>query len=565
MWGDCAHLKRYRSRSGHEVRFLAISGEADYFFEAEESSTEVIARISRDWRPDLFMCWVPELCPPPLSIEACPVKTVAVISDWNLYQPQLEHNLARFDLVLSDKLATNQLKLEGASPAYFYPIYSHRSLVHHALDLERDIDILFLGNLNHSIHRDRGRVLEAAALLSNDYRVFYDGEYPPQKYAHWMNRARIVLNYCVRREMNLRCFEAPACGALLFIENTNLEAPEYLQDGVHAVYYNLENLSDRLRYYLEHEEERAGIAEAGCQRVQELAPENRLDELFDWLEEQPRGARPFDTFDATTRSLAEVLFYASSREPSQRCVSRDALQAALEAYPEERSVQLAAGCAAMEGIGGSSPEDPKAAIARSLRHFQGCAEQEPQEIVAWMNLAHAARLARGVSLETGCLKHVLEAVHCHYGGLLLGQVGDPYYADWRLALATGEACPEIVKGAAAARLSEIELEQDKPEAALEHARQSVAWYPSVAQPYRLSAVALSRLGNLEEAASSLEAGLGHSLFDFELRCDLVEVRRALGRQEAARELIHESLELFQVSPRFELAAEFFRRLLSAQT
>ena len=66
----------------------------------------------------------------------------------------------------------------------------------------------------------------------------------------------------IRGECNQRVFEAVAAGALLVQEADNREVPDYLQPGHEYAAYAPGELERVLEYHLEHEEERAAIAEA---------------------------------------------------------------------------------------------------------------------------------------------------------------------------------------------------------------------------------------------------------------------------------------------------------------
>ena len=558
-WGDRAHLALFQSKRDHEVRTLGISCDVDYRFDAGETASDVVARIAKEWRPDLLFCGCPEVFPPPREIEQCPVRTVAAISDWNLYQPQLEYNLARFDLVLTDRLGERSLRVCGAQPRHVQPLYSQRTLIHRPLGLERDIDILFLGNLNHAIHRERGQVLELAAALSGEYRVHVDGEYPPQEYAHWLNRARIVLNFSVRHEMNLRCFEAPACGALLFVEEANLEVRDWLRDREEVVLYNRGNLTTLLRYYLEHEEERARVAAAGCMRAQSLAMEHRMDDLFD-AAGGPPAARPFAALDGETRALAEVLFFGASLEPAQRALARASLPDLLRRF-ESPAFRLAAGCAAFEDAVLTHGEQRKPLLRECLEFFHAATDMAPGDAVAWHNLAVVARQGAAADLENQLLRRVLDARTAAFGAFVLGKVSDPSYAEWRRRLGLGAANVELLHAAAHVRLAQRALELAKYEEALEHARAATAQFPEHPGGYRMAGAACTALEQVDAAAAILEQGLPHTAFDPEYRLDLVRAWRTVGRKEDARRLAAESARIFSASPRFAHWVYQFRALV----
>lgn len=66
---------------------------------------------------------------------------------------------------------------------------------------------------------------------------------------------------------NMRMFEATGCGALMMTEaSENLDC--YFEDGFECVSYTDESdLIEKIRYYLDHDDERQDIAEAGHQRA----------------------------------------------------------------------------------------------------------------------------------------------------------------------------------------------------------------------------------------------------------------------------------------------------------
>ena len=83
--------------------------------------------------------------------------------------------------------------------------------------------------------------------------------------------SRIVFNRSIRNDVNMRVFEALACGSLLVTNDlADNGQDELFQDGVHlATYRDPEELLEKVAYYLAHEEEREPIAAAG--RAEALA------------------------------------------------------------------------------------------------------------------------------------------------------------------------------------------------------------------------------------------------------------------------------------------------------
>ncbi len=81
-----------------------------------------------------------------------------------------------------------------------------------------------------------------------------------------LNASKISLNiFRIQNKgaHNMRTFEAPACGAFVLAERSP-EAKEFFEEGKEAAYFSSsEELGEKIKYYLAHDEERKRIAKAG--------------------------------------------------------------------------------------------------------------------------------------------------------------------------------------------------------------------------------------------------------------------------------------------------------------
>jgi len=175
----------------------------------------------------------------------------------------------------------------GGDPRVIQAYSAIDSRAFHDKGLKRDIDVCFVGGIDPQRWPDRVRMINS--LRANGINVIAVGGQRAnrlswEEYATYLNRSRISLSFTVvdliartldrqmvqRRTSQLkgRVFETLSCGAML-MEDDGTQTKEFFEPGVDYVMFH-GDLLDKLRYYLEHEEERATIAEAGHRKVTEV-------------------------------------------------------------------------------------------------------------------------------------------------------------------------------------------------------------------------------------------------------------------------------------------------------
>src|SRR5205823_5848206 len=113
---------------------------------------------------------------------------------------------------------------------------------------------LFVGSMNADVQTERAPWLARLARLSDRHRVLLAGGVYGDAYPALLNRARIVWNRSIRGELNMRAYEAPACGALLLMERENLEVRDLFADGVSCALYDGADLELQIERYLRQPE-----------------------------------------------------------------------------------------------------------------------------------------------------------------------------------------------------------------------------------------------------------------------------------------------------------------------
>ena len=97
--------------------------------------------------------------------------------------------------------------------------------------------------------------------LNNQVKGWNVLEDAAKKYCY----SKLIINEAMKDDLNMRVFEALACGRFLLTEDVP-DLHRHFVDGKHLVTFKtIDEAVDKARYYLEHDDERNAIAEAGYQ------------------------------------------------------------------------------------------------------------------------------------------------------------------------------------------------------------------------------------------------------------------------------------------------------------
>ena len=149
--------------------------------------------------------------------------------------------------------------------------------MHRKHDVPKRFDVAFVGN---ACPGPRAELLD---LIRRKYPNSFLGQAYFDEMARTYSAARMAFNRSIKNDVNMRAFEAIACGSLLVINDLAENGQdELLRHGVHlATYREPEDLLDKLAFYLEREEVRERIAAAGRSEVIEKHTyRNRMERLL---------------------------------------------------------------------------------------------------------------------------------------------------------------------------------------------------------------------------------------------------------------------------------------------
>jgi 2-polyprenyl-3-methyl-5-hydroxy-6-metoxy-1,4-benzoquinol methylase len=154
-----------------------------------------------------------------------------------------------------------QLRIEGISTTWL-PLACEPT-VHRPHPVEKRWDACFVG---HVFPGPRADLLE---LLKRHFPNTFVGQRYFDEMAQTYSASRVVFNRSIRNDVNMRVFEALACGSLLMTNDLSANGQaDLFQDGKHlATYTDVEELLYKVTYYLAHDTMRERIAAAGRQEV----------------------------------------------------------------------------------------------------------------------------------------------------------------------------------------------------------------------------------------------------------------------------------------------------------
>ena len=236
-----------------------------------------------DTSPEALLLW-PGYASVPAWVWSAPVPVVALAHAPNLLWNGYRHTLPLADLVLTDAPSAERLKRAGLThvrPANLFGLDRRFLAGIDTPEVERDIDILFVGNIHAAVQGSRGKWLGRLGSLAARYRVQIAAGVFDEKYSALLRRAKLVFNHAVRSECNLRAFEAAASGAVLLQESDNAELRAFLEpESEYAPYTDtdFENVVERL---LVGKETRRAMAARARERVRGYAFDVLVEKALD--------------------------------------------------------------------------------------------------------------------------------------------------------------------------------------------------------------------------------------------------------------------------------------------
>lgn len=235
---------------GHEVVHLCSALPPDDF-----GKFDAYAWI--DWGEDALTGVLPF---DPISLKGYK-NTFYVASDTHLGYEYRMNKAKEFDHVfVNQKDAVEMFAKDGVEATWLPHAVEPRAYPNYPAAIKK-YDIGFIGYVSFE---KRALMLDT---MLKAFPNFWYGQRLFEECAEIYRKSRIVFNTAATDDLNMRVFEATATGSFLLTENIPT-IHELYDDGVHLVTYDsIPDAIEKARYYIEHEDEREKIAQAGMLRT----------------------------------------------------------------------------------------------------------------------------------------------------------------------------------------------------------------------------------------------------------------------------------------------------------
>lgn len=241
MWNA---FKQLGVESGHLIPIgdLTKFGTWDLHFEA-------------DWAEDALA----ELIP--YKVESIPHPSVFWTSDSHLGYSWRLQKAKRTDFnFVAQYQSVLDFKRDGIPNPIWMP-HAVEPLAYPYIACSKKYDVCFIGHIN-SENR-----IDALDRLFKEFPNFYYGQRLFEEAAEKFCQSKIVFNISIKGDLNMRAFECMSTKSFL-LTSRNEEIERVFQDKVHCVMYDsLDDMVEKAKYYIAHDEEREKIAEAGFNEV----------------------------------------------------------------------------------------------------------------------------------------------------------------------------------------------------------------------------------------------------------------------------------------------------------
>ncbi len=578
-------ILEHRRLSGYGHEFLFFDHNIGHFKWTPEMSWNDIANSCPGGPPDIYIHWSVEYNPLPVGIDKAECFTVGVFGDWNLGGRAIHSVKGMFDLWVSDKPGGTVLERHGLVPSVSALLWAQHPTTHVMTtppgSIERDIDILLIGNLNHEVQHRRAPLLARIARLARNHNVLVaTGVYGPD-YTSLMNRAKIVFNHSIRGEANMRAFEGPACGALTFNETGNEELTSLFVHRKTHIEYTSENLETLLDYYLDpaNAQERITIAEEGHRLVTNHSYADHLRRLLDRIlpEYHSWQAGLFNTSRQSTHSSSDKSLdiarqWLTSLTPAAIPLAHKLCATA----GSEQAMLLSSRVLSEWARFAESTADRSTLQAASVKLAEDLVSKHPQSLECALVMAAASLAANDIEqmvrAEARLREPLVKLFDGNYPPIMSRTMDEFDVIEDEMWLEFGDDPPKLhaaltnlTRARLLAVLADRHLAEGRLQEAMNSAREAQQLLPRSNSVRYLAARCLRALGLVEDGLCEFADAIECNPFHWQCRTDLVTLALEVQDIELAGRLLKDWDAILQAMPVYRYTQPILDQLLAALT
>lgn len=214
--------------------------------------------LSKNITPEIFV-WIESAVGfEPRNVDKLPVPTACYLIDTHLHlKSHIQWALNFNHVFIAQKEYIEEFKKAGVKNIHWLPLACDPE-IHQKSDIVKDREIGFVGSFINNPRRSQLLQKLEQSFDVKIKRCFY------QDMALEFSKSKIVFNNAVKRDLNMRVFEALSTGSFLLTDDApNSGFTDLFKNNEDLTVYNDDSIEESVQFYLENEELREKIAARG--------------------------------------------------------------------------------------------------------------------------------------------------------------------------------------------------------------------------------------------------------------------------------------------------------------
>lgn len=285
------YFYKYLKRINPETIFISYDEGVDHFVNSRKINLKKI--FKEIFEPDLFIYietdpgngfWIED-------INEVNVKKACWLIDNHLNFNWHKNFSKLFNYVfVAQKSLIEWFKKYGLTPI-FLPLACDPE-IHKEWFKEKEYDIVFIGHLN----KEREKIFKEIEKNLRGIKLKVMEKVYLEEMAKIQSKGKLGFNLPVRKDINMRTFEVPACGSLLFSPNIR-HLKEIFSEKEIVIYKNKREIFEKIEFYLINKKEWEEKKERGKEKV--LKKHTYFERVKDFMEKikEEKSERKISYFD----------------------------------------------------------------------------------------------------------------------------------------------------------------------------------------------------------------------------------------------------------------------------